>query len=224
MGVRRAAGTSDDTLVVKALVGLNVLVFLVNLAQGASLGENGGEVFFDGALFGPVVAAGDWWRLLTAAFLHGNFIHLAFNMLLLWWIGAPVEAALGRARFLALYLVSALAGSAGALFVAPEKITVGASGAIFGILGAALVFERQRHYVLGGSALTIVVLNLVFTFAVPHISIGGHVGGLVGGALAGLALSGFGTRHALYGSPGAVGIAGLAGVALLSVAVAYWSV
>jgi membrane associated rhomboid family serine protease len=224
MGVRRAAGTSDDAIAVKVLIGLNVLVFLVNLAQGASLGRNDGQLFFDGALFGPAVGAGDWWRLLTAAFLHGSLIHLGFNMLLLWWVGAPIEIALGRARFIALYLVSGLAGSAGALLFAPEAVTVGSSGAIFGLLGAALVFERQRHYVLGGSALTIVALNLVFTFAVPHISIGGHVGGLVGGALAGLALSGFGRRHALYGSPGAVGLAGLAGVALLSVAVAYWSV
>jgi membrane associated rhomboid family serine protease len=225
MGVRRAAGTADDAIAVKVLIGLNVLVFLANLAQGASLGRNGGQLFVDGALIGQFVADGEWWRLLTAAFLHGSLLHLGINMLMLWWIGTPMELALGRARFVALYLVSGLAGSAGALLLIPgHVITVGASGAIFGLLGAALVFERQRHYVLGGSALTIVVLNLVFTFAVPNVSIGGHVGGLVGGALVGLAMSRFGRGHALYGRPGALGVAGVVGVGLLSVAVAYFRV
>jgi membrane associated rhomboid family serine protease len=224
MSVRRTVGTTGDGIVVKGLIGLNVLVFLVNLAQGASLGRNGGQLFFDGVLFGPAVAAGDWWRLLTAAFLHGSLIHIGFNMLLLWWIGTPMEAALGRARFLALYLVSALAGSAGVLLLNPEDVTVGASGAIFGILGAALVFETQRHYVLGGSALTIVILNLVFTFAVPNVSIGGHVGGLAGGALAGLALSRFGRAHPLYGAARFLDAAGFAAVAIVSVALAYWRV
>ena len=130
------------------------------------------------------------------------------NMLMLWWIGSPMEQALGRARFLLIYLVSGLAGSAGALLLsAPNAFTVGASGAIFGLLGAALVFERQRTYVLGGAALPIIVVNLVITFAIPGISIGGHLGGLVGGALCGLALSRFGRGHAIYGRPGLVGIA-----------------
>jgi membrane associated rhomboid family serine protease len=210
-----------DALVTKVLIGVNVLVFAVNLAQGASLGRNGGELFVDGLLFGPAVADGDWWRLLTAAFLHGSLLHIGLNMLMLWWIGAPMELAIGRARFLALYLASALAGSAGALVLTPNGFTVGASGAILGILGAPVVFERQRNYVLGGSALSIVVLNLVFTFAIPNISIGGHVGGLAGGALAGLALSRFGRGHASNGRLGVTGIAGIVGVALLSVAVAY---
>ncbi|MBD0330452.1 MAG: rhomboid family intramembrane serine protease [Thermoleophilia bacterium] len=230
VGLRMPAGLRSGTrgdaapLVVPVLIGLNIFVFGVNLVQGASLGENGGALFVDWLLFGPLVAAGDWWRIVTAAFLHGSLLHLGMNMLMLWWIGSPMEAALGRARFVALYFASALAGSAGALVWTPTAPTVGASGAIFGILGAALVFERQRHYVLGGSALTIVVLNLVFTFAVPNISIGGHVGGLAGGALAGLALSRFGRGHAAYGTPGLVGIAGIVGVALLSLAVAYWRV
>jgi membrane associated rhomboid family serine protease len=145
-------------------------------------------------------------------------------MLFLWWIGGPVEQALGRARFALLYLVAGLAGSAGALVLDPTVPTVGASGALFGILGAAFVFERQRIYVLGGSALGIIVLNLVFTFAVSGISIGGHVGGLAGGALAGLALSRLGTAHAAYGRPGVLGIGGVVAVGILSVAVAYWSV
>ena len=230
--VRRAGFEGTGALVTKALIAVNVAVYLVNLAQGASLGRNAGSLFIDGALIGRAqlldgsfigVAEGEWWRLITSTFLHGSLIHLGLNMLMLWWIGAPMEEAIGRLRFLTLYLVSGLSGSAGALLLTdPNQVTVGASGAIFGILGAALVFERQRNYVLGGSALSIIVLNLVLTFAVPNISIGGHLGGLAGGALGGLALSRFGRAHAAYGRPGIVGVAGLAAIAVVSVAVSYW--
>jgi membrane associated rhomboid family serine protease len=233
-GVRRASFEGTGSIVTKTLIAINVAVFLVNLAQGGSLGRTGGELFEDGALIGygiypdgtPIgVGDGEWWRLITSAFLHGSIIHLGFNMLMLWWIGAPIEAAIGRGRFLMLYLVSGLAGSAGALLLSnPNQITVGASGAIFGLLGAALVFERQRNYILGGSALSIIVLNLVLTFAIPNISIGGHVGGLAGGAAAGLALSRFGRGHAIYGRPGLIGVAGIAAVGVASIAVAYFRV
>jgi membrane associated rhomboid family serine protease len=233
-GVKRASYEGTGSLVTKTLIAINVAVFVLNLAQGASLGRTGGEAFEDGALIGygiypdgtPVgVGDGEWWRLITSTFLHGSIIHLGLNMLMLWWIGAPMEAALGRGRYLMLYLVSGLAGSAGALLLSdPNQITVGASGAIFGLLGAALVFERQRNYVLGGSALSIIVLNLVLTFAVPNISIGGHVGGLAGGAAAGYALSRFGRGHALYGRPGLLGVAGILGVGVASIVVAYFRV
>lgn len=233
--VRRPSLAGTGVLVTKALIAANVLIYFVNLAQGASLTENSGELFFDWALIGQAtvlpsgeligVAEGEWWRLITSAFLHGSILHLGFNMLMLYWIGGPIEEAIGRARFLILYLVSGLAGAAGALlFTDATSITVGASGAIFGLLGAALVFESQRHFVLGGSALSIIVVNLVLTFAVPNISIGGHVGGLAGGALGGLALSRFGRAHAVYGRPGVVGFAALIAVGLASVLLAYWRV
>jgi membrane associated rhomboid family serine protease len=233
--VRRAGLAGTGFLVTKALIAANVLIYFVNLAQGASLTENSGELFFDWALIGQAqvfpsgeligVAEGEWWRLITSAFLHGSIIHLGFNMLLLYWIGGPIEEAIGRARFLILYLVSGLAGAAGALLLTDaNSITVGASGAIFGLLGAALVFERQGTHVLGGSALSIIVVNLVLTFAVPNISIGGHIGGLIGGALGGLALSRFGRAHVMYGRPGVVGFAALIAVGLASVLLAYWRV
>jgi membrane associated rhomboid family serine protease len=233
-GARGASIAGTGALVTKGLIAANVLVYLFNLAQGASLTQNRGDLFFDWALIGKGqlsdgsfigVAEGDWWRLITATFLHGSIIHLGMNMLMLFWIGAPIEEAIGRARFLVLYLVSGLAGSAGALLLTdPNAITVGASGAIFGLLGAALVFERQRTFVLGGSALSIIVLNLVLTLAVPNISIGGHLGGVVGGALGGLALSRFGRAHAVYGRPGAIGYAALIAVGIASVLLAYWRV
>jgi membrane associated rhomboid family serine protease len=145
------------------------------------------------------------------------------NMLALYWFGAPLEQALGRWRFLILYLVSGLAGSAGALIANPTGLTVGASGAIFGMLGAALVFERQGHYVFGGQALGLIVLNLVFTFAIPNISIGGHLGGLAGGIGGGLILTRFGRGHA-YREVDLTGLTGLALIGVASVAIAYWKV
>jgi membrane associated rhomboid family serine protease len=158
---------------------------------------------------------------VTSAFLHAGLIHLLLNMLMLWWFGGPLESFLGRGRFVGLYLVSALAGSAGALVVSPTVLTVGASGAVFGILGAGVLLERKRIYVFGGGALMVVLFNLAFSFLVPNISIGGHLGGLAGGALAMLALSRFGRGHAAYGRVGLVGVAGLGAVALVSVAIAY---
>jgi membrane associated rhomboid family serine protease len=227
-GVRRAAFEGGGALVTKILIGINLAVYAVNLAQGSSLSRTSGSLFEWGALvvvspWGGV-GDGEWWRLITAAFLHGNLIHVGLNMFVLWIIGAPIEEAIGRWRFLALYLISGLAGSAGALLLDPNAITVGASGAIFGILGAALILEWQRNYVLGGSALSLLVVNLIFTFAIPNISIGGHLGGLAGGALGALALSRFGRTHAIYGRPGLLGAAGLVAVGLGSVALSYWRV
>jgi membrane associated rhomboid family serine protease len=220
-------------IVTKALIAVIVGIYLLQLAGGASVSANSGWIFEHGALFieridssGNLVglAHGEWWRLLTAAFLHYGPIHLGMNMLALWWIGRPLEDWLGPMRYLMLYLVSGIAGSAGALIASPNAVTVGASGAIFGILGAAIVLERQGTFVLGGSAITLLVVNLAFTFAVPGISIGGHLGGLAGGALAILALSQFGKRSAVYSRFDIVSFASIVAIGLLSVAVAYWKV
>jgi membrane associated rhomboid family serine protease len=218
-------GTSRNPgIVTMTLIGINVGIYFLQLAGGASITGNGGWIFEHGALYGPLVANGDWYRLLSAAFLHYGPIHLGLNMLALWWIGRPLENYLGPVRYLLLYLVSGLAGSAGALIANPTAVTVGASGAIFGILGAAIVLERQGTYVLGGAALPLLIVNLAFTFAVPGISIGGHLGGAVGGALCILALSRFGKGSAAYSRIDVLSIASLVAVGALSVAVAYWKV
>ena len=222
--VRRVATTGTGALVTKALIALNAGVFVLSLAEGATVGQAGGELFVDGALYGPAVAAGDWWRLITSTFLHSGIFHLGMNMLILWLVGSRLEESMGRSRYLLLYLVGGLAGSTGALLLDPNAVTVGASGSIFGLLGALLVLERQGTYVLGGSVLGLVVLNLAITFFVPGISVGGHLGGLAGGALGTLALSRFGRGHALYGSAGVFGTAGLVAVGVLSVAIAYLQV
>jgi membrane associated rhomboid family serine protease len=222
--VRRASTGSTQALVTKTLIAINVGIYLITAVQGAGINSPGGTLFDKMFLYGPYVAQGDWWRLITAAFLHASLIHLGFNMLALWWFGAPVEEYLGRARFIGLYLVSGLAGSAGALVLTPHALTVGASGAIFGILGAMLILEWQTTGRLGGNALTLIVINLALSFAIANISIGGHIGGLIGGLLATLAFARWGRGHAAYGRLGLAGAAGLVLVAAASVAIAYWQV
>jgi membrane associated rhomboid family serine protease len=216
------AGT--DFIVTKALIAVNVFVFLAQVVQSGSLTDPFGELFIRGALYGPAVADGDWYRLVSCAFLHGSVLHILFNMLMLWWFGRPLEHMLGRARFLSIYFISILAGSAGALLLTPDKPTIGASGAVFGILGAGLVLERHNINVFGGSALIVVVLNLALSFTLNSVSIGGHVGGLVGGALCVLVLSNFGRGHAVYGRFNLVAAAGLVAVAVGSVLIAYFKV
>jgi membrane associated rhomboid family serine protease len=135
------------------------------------------------------VAAGEWWRIFVGGFLHASPIHLGFNMLALWFIGGPLEKAMGRWRFVGLYLASLLAGSFAVLLFSPLAPTVGASGAIFGMFGVMFVYQRQLginpwRSGVGG----LILLNLLFTFTIPGISWAGHIGGLVGGALAALAV------------------------------------
>jgi membrane associated rhomboid family serine protease len=231
-GIVRARHTrvgSSRALVTKILIALNIGVYLITAVQGAGINDPvGGSLYTKWVLFGPFVAQGDWWRLITAMFLHGFLLHLAFNMFALYVIGGPVEEYLGRVRFLLLYLVSGLAGSAGALLQSPTTPVVGASGAIFGILGAMLIIEWQATGRLGGTAATLIVVNLALNFGLNSaggsISIGGHLGGLAGGILVTLAFARWGRGHAAYGRVGLTGSLGLVVVAAASVAIAYWKV
>ena len=218
---RTFTGVGTDFIVTKALLAINVLVFLAQVVQAGSLTNPYGELFVRGALYGPAVGNGDWYRLVTCAFLHGSVLHIFFNMLMLWWFGRPLEALLGRGRFLAVYFLSVLAGSAGSLVVSPNVPTIGASGAVFGILGAGLVLERNRINVFGGSALIIVVLNLALSFTLNNVSIGGHVGGLIGGALCVFAFGAFGRGHAVYSRFTAATAAGLLAIAAGSIFISY---
>jgi membrane associated rhomboid family serine protease len=220
---RSVTGKGTGFIVTHTLIVVNILVYLIQATGGGTLSNPAGKIFQEGFLRVYELAAGEWWRLVTNAFLHGSPIHLLFNMLMLWWFGRPLEALLGRVRFLAVYFLSVIAGSAGALLLSPTAATIGASGAVFGILGAGLVLERNRINVFGGSALIIVLFNLSFTLLVnpSYISIGGHVGGLIGGALAVIVLSRFGRGHAVYGRFDPVVAAGLVGIVAVSVAIAY---
>jgi membrane associated rhomboid family serine protease len=199
----------------------NIIVFLAEIGSSRDWQTLSGRVFEEGALYGPAVADGEWYRLITAAFLHAGPIHLLFNMLALWWFGRNLEYVLGPGRYLGLYLASALAGSAGALLLSPTTPTVGASGAVFGILGAGLVLERSRIYVFGGSAMALVVINLILTFTISNISIGGHLGGLFGGIACMLLLQRFGRSAPLLSREGLPALLSLVGVGAVSLIVAY---
>lgn len=218
--VRRAHYEGSGALITRALIAINIIVYLATVAAGGGINADHGTVFDHGVLYGPDIAAGEYWRLLTADFMHFGPIHLGMNMLVLWFVGAPLEERMGRGRYLLLYLVAGLAGAAGALLVTPCAATAGASGAIFGLFGAALVLERQGVFVYGGSIIGLIVLNFVITFSLSGISVGGHVGGFVGGVLAILGLSRFGRAHALYGRAGLLGYAGLLTVGAVSVLIA----
>lgn len=135
------------------------------------------------------VGVGEWYRIFTSTFIHAGVLHLGMNMLFMWVVGRVVEEELGAVDFVLVYLASMVSGSAGALSFDPFAVTVGASGALYGLLGAALVLQKSRGIDPWSTGLgTLVVVNLVITFLVPQISIGGHLGGLLGGALAELLL------------------------------------
>jgi len=157
------------------LIAINVAIFFgVQSSPRAQL---------DLVLYGPAVADGDWWRLITSGFLHTEIWHVGLNMLALFWLGKMVEPALGHARFIGIYFASLFTGSLGVLLLDPDSLTRGASGAVYGLLGAAIVMARNRNIDLVQSGLIpILVINLGFTFlSNGNISIGGHVGGLIGG-------------------------------------------
>jgi membrane associated rhomboid family serine protease len=194
--------SATDTPATYALIGINVLVFVAQLAfGGGATGFDGTGLTADGALCGDAIGAGgicapptvltdggEWWRIFTSGFLHGGFIHLALNMFVLYILGTLLEPAIGTRRLLGIYFVSLVAGSFGALLLSePFRYTVGASGAIYGLFGATLLVARNRGLDEIVTQLGFwLVLNLVLTFSISGISIGGHLGGLAGGALAGM--------------------------------------
>jgi membrane associated rhomboid family serine protease len=224
-GARRWSYGSTGSIVTKGLIGINVLVYLLEIADGGAINAPGPTFVARWALNGFYVAHGGWFRLITAGFLHANLLHLGLNMLILWLVGSQLEEVLGRGRYLLLYLVSLLAGSAGALLQSPNGITVGASGAIFGLFGALLVLEYfATGQIVGSQAFGLIAINLIFSFTFNGISWGGHIGGLVGGILGTLALARFRRAHPGYAQLSLVSVAGLLAVGIASIAVAYWKV
>lgn len=167
--------TANPRLVTLILIGVNVAVFIAVQANPLLVDRLG--------LYPPEIAHGQWYRLMTAVFLHQAIAHVGLNMLSLWWIGPPVEAALGRLRYLALYLLAGLGGSALSFLLAPSnELGLGASGAIFGLLGALFVLLRRVHADLR-QIVILIVLNLVFSFTISDIDWRAHVGGLITGAV-----------------------------------------
>jgi membrane associated rhomboid family serine protease len=174
--------------VTEVLIALNVIAFIAEVATGTPLGGGQhGTVLAKGGLDGPDISQHhQYWRILTAGFLHYSLLHIAFNMFFLYIMGPMLEPAIGRVNFVAVYLASLLAGSFGALLFEPNALTVGASGACFGVLGALIAVARNRRISLWQSGLGLtLVINVVFSFSVAGISIGGHLGGLIGGLITG---------------------------------------
>jgi membrane associated rhomboid family serine protease len=173
------------------LIAINVIAFLAEIATGSGgIYEASGSVVTHGWLYGAAIEEGEWYRLVTSGFLHAGLIHIAFNMFALFVVGRVLEPGIGTPRFLALYFASLLAGSFGTLLMTQSfEPSLGASGAIFGLFGATAVIARGRGMnELASQIGFLIVLNLVFTFSVPHISIGAHVGGLLGGVICALAI------------------------------------
>ncbi|MGC4744812.1 rhomboid family intramembrane serine protease [Micromonospora sp. DT201] len=224
--------------VTKALIALNLLLMVLSIAS-----DRGGDAAVGGSGFGGLmggstpltnwgsvlglavlpdgtlggIAEGQWYRLVTAMFLHYGVIHLLLNMWALWVLGRSLEANLGRARFAALYLIAGFGGNVAAyLFSAQNATTAGASTAIFGLFAALLIIERKMGRDIS-QIIPILVINLVFTLAVPGISIPGHLGGLVVGALMALVLA-----YAPRGRRTLVQVAGGAIILLILLALAFF--
>ena len=169
-------------VVTYVLIIINLFIFLFPMFYG-----NAEQVYNLFASYGPFVKMGEYYRLLTAAFLHANIAHLIFNMYALWIIGMQLESFIGRWRYLVVYLFSAITGSLLSVIVTPDAVSVGASGAIFGLLGALLYFGYHYRVYLGtvikSQIIPLIVINLLLGFMVPGIDNAAHIGGLIGGAL-----------------------------------------
>jgi membrane associated rhomboid family serine protease len=166
---------ANPRLVTICLIVINVAVFVAQQVDK--------PLTLQASLLPPEIAGGEWYRLVTAMFLHLNPAHIGLNMLSLWFIGPAVEAAFGRSRYLALYLLSGLGGSALSFLLSPANVEgLGASGAIFGLLGALFVLVRRVRGNVG-QIIGLIIANLVFSFAVPGIDWHAHIGGLVTGVL-----------------------------------------
>jgi membrane associated rhomboid family serine protease len=187
--VRTARTLQSDPRVTMALIAICVVAFLATGSFGAT-SAGGNTLYHRFSLYGPAVHFGhDYWRLVTSGFLHSGFLHIAFNMYLLWILGQQLEAIMGPFRFGTIYVTALLCGSLGALLQTTTTEVIGASGAVFGLMGATAVELRRRgHDPFSGGLGGLIVINLVIGF-IPsfHVAWGGHIGGLIGGVLAALA-------------------------------------
>jgi membrane associated rhomboid family serine protease len=185
-------GTDGRFTATQVLIAINVVIFFAETATGTSLGGASGAhlgtLFEKGALFGPYMSHGmhEYYRLLTSGFLHDGLLHILFNMFFLYFVGPSLEVAIGKLNFVVVYFASLFAGSFGSLLFQPQSPTVGASGALFGLLGALIVIAHYRRISIWKSGLGLtLVINIVWSLSISGVSIGGHLGGVVGGAICG---------------------------------------
>lgn len=190
-----------------AIIAVNVLVFVVLMAMGSS--TDTGMLLRFGAMFGPLIGDGEYWRLFTAIFLHAGIWHLALNMFGLWIFGRMVESLFGHVRFGTIYLVAGLSGSVVSYLLNHDSIAVGASGAVFGVLGGMTAFFMSQRQLLGSMAqrnisglLMLAGINLLMGFLLPGIDNWAHLGGLAGGVAIGRVLApGYELKRNIFGEP-----------------------
>jgi membrane associated rhomboid family serine protease len=205
---------NESMLATKIIIGINVVAFLV-MGLRDSRFDGHGRTSLDYVLFGPSVAHGEWYRMFTSSFVHFGFLHILFNMLLLWIVGQILEPGAGPLRFGLLYVASVAAGSAAVLIWQPNAITAGASGGVFGVAAAAtLVMQRQGVSFWNTGFGPLLLINLLLGARDPHISIAAHIGGAIGGLLAAEAM----LQARKLGRP-QLGLIGAALVTVIAVAV-----
>ncbi|MAT05234.1 MAG: rhomboid family intramembrane serine protease [Acidimicrobiaceae bacterium] len=213
----------QPALVTSILIGINLAVFAMMVIQDPqALTGALTRIHLEFALYEPALAQGEWYRLVTSGFLHYGIIHVGFNMYLLYIVGQMLEPAIGRAKFLLVYLAGLLGGSAGAVVLSPDALTAGASGAVFGLLALAFVgYWLNGTNPMSTSIGSLLILNLVLTFLWSNrISVGGHLGGAIAGALCALVVMAPSYRKL----PVWAGYAAPIGVISLSVLIAVLSV
>jgi membrane associated rhomboid family serine protease len=175
----------SQPFVTYALLAINVAVFVLDFALQQRLSYGRGPIPGDGVLYAYAIHMGEWWRLLTSGFLHYGLLHLGMNMFVLYRIGPQLEQLLGHIQYAALYVTALLAGALGALLLSPDSATAGASGAIFGLLGAAAAYQISNRINIWQSGLGVLIaINVAISF-VPGVSLGGHLGGMVAGGAVG---------------------------------------
>ena len=214
---------SSTPIVTQSLIAINVAVFIAELATGTPAGGAiAGTVLDKGALDGPLIhQQHEYLRIVSSGFLHYSFLHILFNMFFLYVMGAILEPAIGHVNFAAVYIVSLLAGAFGALLFQPNALTVGASGACFGVLGALIVVAHNRRIPIWQSGLgPMLLINVIFSLTVGGISIGGHIGGFVGGLITGYLIVELAERRRMQGAAlaGCVLVGAISVVAAIAVA------
>ena len=213
-----AVSASNSYPATFALIVICVGVYMVEIASGSGgLNSTANSLITNFGLLGAGVADGELYRLITGGFLHAGLMHLGFNMFALYFLGRVLEPSIGTPRFLAVYFASLLAGSFGAILLSGSFVlTVGASGAVFGIFGATFMIARGRGMNTIAREIGVILgINLLITFAIPGISIGGHLGGLIGGVLCGMLIVA-GERGKLGSNAKLIEFGAFGGLALVS--------
>ncbi len=196
-------------------------MFIPTLRSGGAFGRASSDFHNQFGLSGLDLAAGEWYRMLTSGFLHFGLFHVGMNMFILYQLGLTLEAGIGRSRFLAIYFSSLLAGSFGAVLMSPNSLTAGASGAVFGMAAAATVGMSRRGISFAATGWgPMLLINLIFTFTMPGVSVGGHVGGLLAGVVLGYLM----LDPRIGGTRPKLGYATAALIALVAIVGAYVSV